>query len=148
MKIVVAIDGEESANTALKHILEQKFSSDTEIHLIHVIVPGFADAPVAGIPDVVAEERQEEQAVLSTMAKKLKDSLNVEATIDILTGDTADVIAKACKEFGADEAIVASHGRHGFSRLWFGSVADEIVDAAPCTVVVLKMQHDGTLSAK
>jgi len=148
MKIIVAIDGEESAQTALKHILDQKFSSDTEIHLIHVIVPGFADASVAGIPDVVALERQEEQGVLNKMANTLKESLNITATVDILTGDAADVIAKACKEFGADEAIVSSHGRHGFSRLWFGSVADEIVDAAPCTVVVLKMQHDGTLSAK
>jgi hypothetical protein len=32
-----------------------------------------------------------------------------------------------------------SHARHGFSRLWYGSVADEIVDAAPCAVLVLKM---------
>jgi nucleotide-binding universal stress UspA family protein len=148
MKIIVAIDGQESADTALKHILEQKFGSDTEIHLIHVIVPGFADAPVAGIPDVIAEERQEEHVVLTNMATKLKESLNIVATVDILTGGAADVIATACKEYGADEAIVASHGRHGFARLWFGSVADEIVDAAPCTVVVLKMQHDGTLATK
>ncbi len=148
MKIIVAIDGEESAKTALKYILDQNFNSDTEIHLVHVIVPGFADVSVAGIPDLIAEERQEEQVLLGTMAQTLKESLNIEATVDILTGDTADVIARACKDCGADEVIAASHGRHGFSRLWFGSVADEIVDAAPCTVVVLKMQHDGTLSTR
>ena len=74
------------------------------------------------------------------MARKLKESLNINATAEIFTGEeTAEVIAQACKQFGADEVIVPSHARHGFSRLWFGSVADEIVDAAPCTVVVLKM---------
>jgi nucleotide-binding universal stress UspA family protein len=143
MKLVVAIDGEHSAKSALEHILKEKYSSDTEIHLIHVIVPGFADSPVAGIPDVVAEEKKEEQEVLDHMARALKESLNINATAEVLTGETtADVIAHACRQFDADEVIVPSHVRHGFSRLWFGSVADEIVDAAPCTVVVLKMPQE------
>jgi nucleotide-binding universal stress UspA family protein len=140
MKLVVAIDGEESAKSALTHILKEKYARDTQIHLIHVLVPGFADAPVEGIPDVVAQEREEEQAVLDHMAGELKESLGITATAQILTGDeTAEVIAQACKQFDADAVIVPSHARHGFSRLWFGSVADEIVDTAPCTVVVLKM---------
>jgi len=148
MKLVVAIDGEQSAKSALAHILKEKYASDTEIHLIHVMVPGFADSPVAGIPDVVADERQEEQTVLDHMARTLKESLNITATSDLLAGETAEVIAQACKKFEADQVIVPSHCRHGFSRLWFGSVADEIVDAAPCTVVVLKMPQDKTLSSR
>lgn len=142
MKIVVAVDGKQSAQTALEHILGLKYDAGVEIHLVHVIVPGFADAPVAGIPDVVAEERAEEQSVLNEMSAVLKEKLNAVVTCSILSGETADVIAKVCKDFAADEAVVPSHARHGFSRLWFGSVADEIVDAAPCTVVVLKMPQD------
>lgn len=143
MKLVVAIDGEQSAKSALEHILKEKYSSDTQIHLIHVIVPGFADSPVEGIPDVVAEEKKEEQQVLDHMARTIKESLNINATAEILTGQTtAEVIAQACKQFDADEVIIPSHARHGFSHLWFGSVADEIVDAAPCTAVVLKMPQD------
>ncbi len=148
MKLVVAIDGEESAKSALAHILKEKYASDTQVHLIHVIVPGFADAPVEGIPDVVAQEKEEEQTVLDHMVRMLKESLNIKATADILTGEIAEVIAQACKEFGADEVIVPSHARHGFSRLWFGSMADDIVDAAPCTVIVLKMPQNKTLSSR
>jgi len=139
MKLVVAIDGEESARSALEHIAKEKYSSDTQVHLVHVIVPGFADVAVEGIPDVAAEERKEEQAVLNQMARALKDSLNINATVDILAGETAQVIADSCEKFDADAVLVPSHARHGFSHLWFGSVADEIVDAAPCTVIVLKM---------
>ena len=148
MKIIVAIDGEQSAQTALAHILKEKYTADTEIHLIHVVVPGFADVSVEGIPDNIAAECKEERSVLDHMARTLKESLDIDATAEILRGDAADAIAQACKQFGADEAIVSSHGRHGFARLWHGSVADEIVDAAPCTVVVLKMQQDGTLVAR
>ena len=139
MKLVVAIDGQQSAKTALEHILGGKYGADAQIHLVHVLVPGFADVSVAGIPDVAAEERIEEQAVLDEMARTLNQSLGITATSEILSGEIAEVIAAACKRYGADEAIVPSHARHGFSRLWFGSVADDIVDAAPCTVIVLKM---------
>lgn len=141
MKIVVAIDGEDSAKSALDEITAQKYSSETQIHLVHVIVPGFADVSTPGIPDTIAIERAEEKGVLEQMAKDLKAKLNIDATAEILEGEVAQAIATACKNFGADEAIVPSHARHGFSRLWFGSIADEIVDAAPCTVVVLKMSE-------
>lgn len=139
MKLVVAIDGEQSAESALAYILKEKYKSDTQIELIHVIPPGFADAPVEGIPDVVAEEREEEQAVLNRMTRALKESLGISATSEILSGEIAEVIAQTCKRLDADEVIVPSHARHGFSHLWFGSMADEIVDAAPCSVLVLKM---------
>jgi nucleotide-binding universal stress UspA family protein len=142
MKLVIAIDGQQSADTVREHILSEKYDADTEIHLVHVLVPGFADAPVEGIPDVVAEERTEEQAVLDKLVQDLKEKLGVKTiTAEILTGETAEVIAEACKRFGADEVIVPTHARHGFSRFWFGSIADDIVDAAPCTAVVLKMPN-------
>jgi nucleotide-binding universal stress UspA family protein len=143
MKLVVAIDGPECAATALQYILKGRYDSSTYIYLLHVIVPGFADVPVAGIPDVVENERKEEQGVLNDMARALRSMLGAKVATDILQGEIADVIAEMCTRVGADEAIVPSHARHGFARLWFGSVADEIVDAAPCTVVVLKMPPKG-----
>ena len=148
MKLVVAIDGEQSAQTALAHILNEKYASDTEMHLIHVLVPGFADAPNIGIPDVVAIEKKEEHAVLDHMVRELKASLNINATAEIIEGETAQVIAQACKQFDADEVIVPSHVRHGFSRFWFGSVAEEIVNAAPCSVIVLKMPQDKAIASR
>jgi len=140
MKIVVAVDTEESAKSALDYILKEKYPSDTQIHLIHVIVPGFAEAHVAGIPDVVEEEETKEKKILGDMVVTIKQSLNIDATAKILTGETATLIAEECKQFGADLVVVPSHARHGFSRLWFGSVADEIADAAPCAVIILKME--------
>ena len=139
MKIVVAIDGEDSAQSALAEITAKKYSSDTEIHLVHVLVPGFANVSTPGLPDTDAIEVAEEKKILEKLAADLKTALNITATAEITRGEVAQVIAEACKQHAADEAIVPSHARHGFSRLWFGSIADEIVDAAPCTVVVLKM---------
>ncbi|CAN5124865.1 universal stress protein [soil metagenome] len=139
MKIVVAIDGADSAKSALAELVAKKYSSDTEIHLVHVIVPGFANVSTPGLPDSDAIEVAEEIQILEKLAADLKGALNITASAEILRGEVAQVIADACKQHAADEALVPSHARHGFARLWFGSIADEIVDAAPCTVVVLKM---------
>lgn len=147
MKLVVAIDDENSAKSALEYILKEKYAAETKIHLVHVLVPVFADAVVEGIPDVLGEDRKEAQVVLEQMERTLKASSHTNITTEIIPGEIAEVIAQVCKQFGADQVIVPSHARHGFSRLWFGSVADEIVDAAPCTVVVLKMPKDTTMKS-
>ncbi len=139
MKVVIAIDEEQSAKTALEYTLKGKYDKNTEFYMVHAIAPSFADAPVEGIPDVVAEERQEEQVILDNLANALRQKLGAKIQTGIFYGEIAQVIADECKHFDADETIIPSHARHGFSRLWFGSVADEIVDAAPCTVIVLKM---------
>ncbi|MBY0548323.1 MAG: universal stress protein [Candidatus Obscuribacterales bacterium] len=142
MKVVVAIDGQQSADSVLQHVAERNYGPETQVHLIHVITPMFADTHVDGIPDVVADEKKEEKTVLDNLAKGLKDKLGITATSAILSGETASVIAEECKRLSADELIVPSHHRHGFSRLWFGSVADAIVDAAPCATLVLNLPQE------
>lgn len=140
MKIVVAIDSQKSADTALKFLTDRKHGKDDRIHLVHVIVPGFADAPVAGIPDVVAEEKNAEQKLLAELSAAIDKALGAKVTTEIVPGsDVGSAVADVCTRFGADEAVVPSHMRHGLSRFFNGSVAEEIVGAAPCNVVVLKM---------
>ncbi len=139
MKVIVAIDSEQSAKTAVEHIRKRNYQADTEIFLIHVVVSGFADAPVEGIPDVVAQEWKDEQRLLDEVAETLRSQVGLEVTTEILSGETSDALARRCRTLPADEMIVPSHGRQGFERFWFGSVADDIVDSVPCTVVVLKM---------
>lgn len=141
MKVIIAIDGQDSADAALEHVVARNYGADTVMHLVHVIAPMFADTHVEGLPDVTSDERKEEQVILGSLASALKAKLGVQATTAILSGDIAPVIAEECKRFGADELIVPSHARHGFSKLWFGSVADNIVDEAPCATLVLKMPH-------
>src|SRR5277367_2267361 len=108
MKLVVAIDGKESAKAALDFVFKGKYDSDTEIHLVHALVPGFADISVEGIPDVTKQARIEEQALLDEMTKAIKEKLSVQVTTDIVAGEVAPVIADACKKFDADEVIVPS----------------------------------------
>ena len=142
MKVVIAIDGQQSADSVLQHVVERNYGPETQVHLIHVIPPMFADTHVEGIPDVVADEKKEEETILDNLAKGLKEKLGITATTAILSGEVAPTVSEVCKSLNADELIVPSHHRHGFSRLWFGSVADALVDAVPCAALVLKMPQE------
>lgn len=139
MKLIVAIDDRRGATTALEFIRHAQYPADTEVHLIHVLVPVFADAKVAGIPDVASQDNAAAERLLAEMKGAIEDNPGFVAHSQIIRGETAEVIAEACKRLSADEVIVPTHARRGFQRLWFGSVADEIADAAPCTAIVLAM---------
>ena len=141
MRIVVAIDGLDSAKTALRFIRRRKYDSDLFVHLVHAVVPGFADVAAQGIPDVVRKEESASENLLQRVADELRKRHQATVTFEIATGEADNAIANACKNFGADEVILPSHLRHGFSKFWFGSVAEEIAAIAPCTALVLKMPH-------
>jgi nucleotide-binding universal stress UspA family protein len=140
MRLVVAIDSPESAKSALEYLTSGRYGKNDEIHLVHVVVPtGFADVTVAGLPDIMGEETRAEQKLLTEMATIIEDKLAVAPSVEVVIGEIAEVIANTCRTVGADEVIAPTHARHGLARLWYGSIADEIIETAPCTVVVLKM---------
>ena len=55
----------------------------------------------------------------------------------------ADEIAKLAREEEVDAIVLGTHGRSGLSRLLMGSVAEEVVRNAHCSVVTVK-QPEGT----
>jgi nucleotide-binding universal stress UspA family protein len=56
--------------------------------------------------------------------------------------DHEAVIAQA-KKWKADLLVVGSHGRTGIPRLLLGSVAEQLVRAAPCSVLVARKHRPG-----
>jgi nucleotide-binding universal stress UspA family protein len=53
-------------------------------------------------------------------------------------GDPAQAILRAVEEHGGDLIVMGSHGRRGLRRLLMGSVAEQVVRAARCPVLVVK----------
>ena len=47
-------------------------------------------------------------------------------------------LVKLAEEKGANLIVMGTHGRAGFDRLLFGSVAHEVVRAAPCPVMTVR----------
>lgn len=61
-------------------------------------------------------------------------------------GDVAEQLVAAAREANADLIAVATHGRHGLARAWFGSVTEGVLAASP--VPVLALRAGGQSSAR
>jgi nucleotide-binding universal stress UspA family protein len=58
--------------------------------------------------------------------------------IKVVTGDPAAAIVNAVSELGADVIVMATHGRVGSAHERLGSVAEKVVQSAPCPVITVK----------
>ena len=56
----------------------------------------------------------------------------------VAVGAPADKILELAAKEKIDLIIMGTHGRKGLERTIFGSVADKIVQAAPCPVVTIR----------
>lgn len=110
-----------------------------QITLVHVLAPledGYDNAGVRNLPwwkKKVASAR----AYLSRCATEVRLH-GVAAKIEVLMGDkVAEAIADYARSVGADLIAIATHGRGGVARMVRGSVADEVIRSAKCSLLVL-----------
>ena len=51
---------------------------------------------------------------------------------------SAEKIVEIAKELGVDMIVMGTHAREGLDRLFFGSVANEVVKSAKCPVMTIR----------
>jgi len=139
--ILVPLDGSKLAEEVIPHIiaLTRQRDAATKIMLINVAKPA--------TPRLSAENRSlmgEDIASLNTageqylkqMARKLTDNgLIVE--YEQLVGDPAEEIVRYAAAYQPRLIVMSTHGRSGFSRFVFGSVAENVLRRLQKTPVFL-----------
>jgi len=79
--------------------------------------------------------RQEKQTKLDEI-KKIAESHGVRVSTEILSGAPCEEIIRHASE--EDLIVMATKGRKGLNRLVLGSVSEEVLRTAPCSVMVIK----------
>jgi universal stress protein A len=108
------------------------------LHLLHVVPM----LPALGEPEIstTMHSPEEEKAIkeLTDIAdnhlKGIKPELHTRFAAH---KGLAKAINQLAVEVDADLIVLKTHGRHGFSHLILGSVAEEVVRSAPCAVLTL-----------
>jgi universal stress protein A len=114
----------------------------SKMYLLHVaevvergLGPGEIDADW-----MLQWNRFEEVKAVQTrkLAEQTARAHGIEVIPDFRTGGTWREIVGAARELRADVLVLGSHGRTGLARVLMGSVAEQVVRHAPCTVVVVR----------
>lgn len=113
-----------------------------ELHVLHVLhdffltMPQTAAAlliPPKALDDVITYAEEEIQKIPSpvwTAGKKVTRAVRI--------GSTWDTIVQYAKEYAIDLIVMGSHGRTGLSHVLLGSVAERVVQHAPCSVLTVR----------
>ncbi len=142
MRVIVAVDGSGPAADAVALVNAIAWPNDAMLRVIGVIEPTL---PMVGLFDTGGVLSPEvEESVTAYMHDTVRGAVDrlrdpgryVEGAV--LRGRAATTIADDARDFGADLLVVGSRGHGRIESLLLGSVSGEVVDHAPCPVLVAR----------
>jgi nucleotide-binding universal stress UspA family protein len=154
-KILLAIDGSESATHATHAAVELSKKTDSELHVLYVGEDPYSAAllyPESTNPDVVQQEdpalieelgRQFEQEARQTLDAEVEKVRAVGGTVGEVyfrMGSPAAEVVDLAEELGVGLVVVGSRGIGGIRRALIGSVSDSVVRHAHCPVLVVRKE--------
>src|SRR3990167_2299162 len=145
--IMLALDGSDASHFALKEVIKLSTDLKANLRLLHVLDASliYQGGPGFDYLSVIESFRKEGQTLLDEAKKKItnQSSLHVsDSLIELLPfqGRVAEAIIEEAKEWPADLLVIGTHGRRGFSRLFLGSVAENVVRIATMPVLLVRGQ--------
>ena len=140
LKILVPVDGSETANRAVAHVIKlYRNDAQVDIHLLNVQIPidsGHARLFVSA--DELEDYHREEGIAALAGARRLLDEAGVPYTHHIAVGHVADTIIRYANERGIDKIVLGSHGRTALLQVLLGSVAQEVLKRSKVPVTLVK----------
>jgi nucleotide-binding universal stress UspA family protein len=140
MKILVQVDGSESANRAIDHVIGlAKSQTGIDLHLLNVQVPLLSGHAKMFISEQQYNDycREEGYAALKSAQERLKQA-NVPFTRHISVGHIAQTIAQYAKENDITQIVMGTRGMGAISDLVLGSVATKVIHLSPVPVTLIK----------
>jgi len=134
--ILVALDGSEISPRVVETLSYLVLSPDAKVIFCHVFPPPEpkmdipADRPVnaVGFPSVEMEKQ----------LQSYMDKLSVNSELELVHGEPSDEIVRLANIHQADLIVIGSRGLTGIKRIIQGSVSSEVIEAANCSVIVVK----------
>ena len=144
-KIMLAVDGSDTSNAAVNEVIKFTKGQDVLLRIIYVVdetLIYYGGAAFDYLSYTVVC-REEGQKILDAAKKTVKSQSTIKVETSLielkpLQGRIAEVIVEEAKEWSADLLVIGTHGRRGLSRLFLGSVAENIIRIAPMPVLLVR----------
>jgi nucleotide-binding universal stress UspA family protein len=142
-KILVPIDGSDTADAGLKEAIWLAKDQGAQIRIVHIIdaMPLVSvDTHGAVFDQIVEQLRTAGVAIVATGEALVRgagvpvDSQLVEA----LGGSAGEQVVRAAKEWRADIIVCGTHGRRGLRRILMGSDAEYMVRCSHVPILLVR----------
>ncbi len=138
-KVLVATDGSERARVALDLVNAMRLGAGAAVEIVCVYEPLMPGTEIP--PETLAALERDTTAQIDADLRDAKERLatrplGVETVMR--RGRAPSEIVREAEAMGSDLIVVGSRGRGPIATMLLGSVAAEVVDRAPCPVLVAR----------
>jgi nucleotide-binding universal stress UspA family protein len=146
MKILLAVDGSEFSDAAVKSIAKRPWPANSEIKILTAIEPFtpymtevWATSNEFWEEMDKASKDQAHNAITNAVEQlQVGDNKNLKISTEIVKGNPKNAILDEAERWGADLIVIGSHGYTGLKRMLLGSVSQAVASHAPCSVEIVR----------
>jgi len=149
LRIFVPLDGSEVAESVLKQLKE--ISRQFPKNKLDIILARVCEifSPPVGYPpplsmsweESIAYEKKRCMTICQDYLSRVQDKLNksgVKTRTEVPEGNPAEVLIDFINKNSIDLVILSTHGRTGFSRWAFGSIAEKVLKGSESPVLLVR----------
>ena len=136
-RILVAVDGSESAKRAFEKSVYLAKECNSRLDIIHVVLDSTYGGDSAATFQLIEELKQRGKKLLEECAVYASRS-GVKVQTLLQLGDHAQVIIDTANKGDYDLIIMGSRGLSPFKELLLGSVSFKVMHQAGCPVMVVR----------
>lgn len=138
-KIMIPTDGSDYSIRAAEMGISLVKLLGADLTAVYVIDTVALDqiAKVGERGDVEKELKRDGERYLRYI-KGLAEKEGVKASTLLLKGEPFEQIVHLAKSSGTNLIVIGTYGRRGAERILMGSVAERVIEYAPCPVLVVK----------
>ena len=143
-RALIPLDGSPTAEAVIpQFVIKLARPLDLDLVLFQAVEPlpaAAVDAAPVVMLDTTDQLRVEAEGYLTSVADDLiRQGLRVKTLVRV--GPPAEQIVEAAREVAADLIAMTTHGRSGLGRLFFGSVAEAVLQRAPVPLFLMRVSE-------
>ena len=136
--VLVATDGSDCANHALKTGIEVASATDAALHLLTVVLVGSLGFDVRSTVQMDTLEEHANDVLDEATARAARAGIEPTDTRIEFAASESQAIRTDIETHDVDLVVVGTHGRTGFDRYLLGSVTEQLIRTADVPVLTVR----------
>lgn len=143
--ILVPLDGSKRAEAILPHVREVAGGTHSKVILLTALQQMITSNPTRVISqDLIGEDQQRYKSsedYLNGLAEELR-RMDIRTECKVVYGQAVEKIIQVAEEEQAGLIAIASHGRTGLARVFYGSIAAGVLQAIDRPLLLIRSRNE------
>ncbi|HSH03595.1 MAG TPA: universal stress protein [Anaerolineae bacterium] len=134
--ILIPLDGSDLAATALPHATTIATTTNANLHLLQVLPTPIITRNSAIQQSILELAHGEAEDYLHDIRRQINQPIAIH--VHVSHGRTTPSILDYITDHAIDLIVMSSHGHTGLAKLRYGSIAEELLQQAPCPILLVR----------